>query len=924
MATHSGDRNEPPLAELPAGETAGRSEVETGLPEVETGLPEVETGEPMGGWSEEPISLLLALMQEVNRGASRERVFALVADALREIFAIDRFALVLMHQEGLRLALSVGLSPEYVAAANRQMNISAGARALAQRRPLYIPDAPEEDDFWPLQEAARAEGFHSVLILPLFADPGPLGYLIMYHDVVRPYTTAEVILAQALAQQAAVALQHAQLRAEIEARRSELEQAFQRRVDEAALLDDILLRISSSLDLESTLQSIVDAAASLVRAESASLYLRDVDGAYRATASHGLPLAELRRVVLTADQGLIGRLCDTGKPAQVTNFIEQVSTISEARELVAGLGVQATLGVPLMQGDDCVGALYVARREETSFPPDEVRTLERLASFAIVAVQNARRFTDVEAERRRLQEYVDAFPEAVIVYDRAGKVLLINDAMAQEIGMRQSLAGHVRGEILAHPERFQERPMTFRHDPEEVFQRVLRSAKSEQVLLDMHDPDQTYEMHVSPIKGTGNRVEGIVATMRDISAPLELERERSRANLLAQLLDLSALLNSDLSVPLLLEHVVEAAMSLVGARAGTLGLIEGDKLVFRRFYQPQGWIDFDISLSPGEGAPGYVWQTRRPYIANASETDPHVLAEAQQLLGFHRLVCVPVVNRAGTMIGTLGVYDPIVERDFGRRDVESLQLLAHQVAIAIENARLNEMKDSFLSVVSHELKTPVTSIKGFTQMLQRRLSPESLERAGRYLATINHQTDRLTSLINDLLDLSRIQTGRFHFALETIDFTRLVRDVVEEMQLLAPENRIDLSAPDAVTGRGNADRLRQVLVNLIDNAVQHGPPGGVIQVTVTAGDGAVTTCVSDQGPGLPEDEARRIFEPYYQVQQGAVPPAKGLGLGLYISRQVVEQHHGRIWVESAQPTTFCFSVPVEVSGIRDQVSESDT
>ena len=451
--------------------------------------------------------------------------------------------------------------------------------------------------------------------------------------------------------------------------------------------------------------------------------------------------------------------------------------------------------------------------------------------------------------------------------------------------------------------------MIFRHDYDEVFERVLRTARSEQVLVEVGNPDRTYEMQISPITGPENGVEGIVATMRDISAPLELEHERSRANLLAQLLDLSALLNSDLSVPILLEHVVEAAMLLVGARAGTLGLIEGDALVFRRFHKPEGWIDFDMALAPGQGAPGFVWQTRRPFISNDCGSDPHVLLEAQERLGFRRLACVPMVNRAGTMIGTLGVYDPIVERDFGQGDVEALQLLAHQVAIAIENARLNEMKDSFLSVVSHELKTPVTSIKGFTQMLQRRLSPESLERAGRYLNTINQQTDRLTGLINDLLDLSRIQTGRFHFAVEPIDFAALVQDVVEEMQLLASENRIELVAPDSLIARGNANRLRQVLVNLIDNAVQHGPVGGTIHVMVTAGDDGVTTCVSDQGPGLPPEEARRIFDPYYQVQQGSTPPAKGLGLGLYISRQVVEQHGGRIWVEPEQSTMFCFSVP---------------
>lgn len=176
--------------------------------------------------------------------------------------------------------------------------------------------------------------------------------------------------------------------------------------------------------------------------------------------------------------------------------------------------------------------------------------------------------------------------------------------------------------------------------------------------------------------------------------------------------------------------------------------------------------------------------------------------------------------------------------DLGQTDVEALQLLAHQAAIAIENARLNQLKDEFLSIVSHELKTPVTSIKGFSQVLKRRLSPESLEQSGRYLDVINHQADRLTALTNDLLDLSRIQTGRFSFDLDTVEYGTLLQEVVAEMQLMNVHHPIELVAPENVRVWGNGERLRQVLVNLIDNAVKHGPRGGTVRVKVESHDGA--------------------------------------------------------------------------------------
>lgn len=855
------------------------------------------------------LALLLDLVREVNQGASREAVFARVADALQQIFSIDRFALVLRQKEGLRLALSVGLSSAYVEAAGQQMAEGAGARALTARAPMYIPDATSSPEFWPLQEAATAEGFHTVLILPLFSGAEPLGYLIMYHNTVRVYTPAEVLLAQSLAQQAAFAVQHSRLRTEAEQRRFELEQAFQQRIAEADAIDDILLSISSSLDVESTLHSITHAAANLSGATSASIYLRDDAGLFRATSAYGIALDALQNVVLRPNEGLIAQICETGEPVQVANFRQEVESSTQARDVVAAVDVQATLGVPLLEGNECVGALYVGKNEVTPFTPEAVRTLQRLAAFTQVAVQNAHRFSDVEAERRRLQAYFDAIPEGVIVLDRTGTIVLLNETLSRITGLDRRAVGRSSSEVLSPRAGYTTRPINFRYDRLAVQRRVLATGKPEQGLLELEDPHQIFEVHYSPLRSASDRIDGVVATMRDITVPLELEGQRSRANLLAQLLELSAMLNSDLSVPILTERVVEVAMDLVGAQAGTLGLVEGEKLVFRRFHLSDGWVDFDILISRGQGGPGHVWETMAPYVSNDCAADAIVLQDVRQRMHFRRLVIVPVINRSGTLTGVLGTYDPVVERDFGQRDVEALQLLAHQVAIAIENARLNEVKDSFLSIASHELKTPVTSIKGFAQVLQRKLPADSLETAGRYLEIINQQTDRLTSLINDLLDLSRIQTGRFHFEVAPLDYSQLMREVVAEMQLITPDNEIRLTTPEDVMVLGRGDRLRQILVNLIGNAAEHGPLGGNIQVTVEAGVEWVTTCVRDEGPGLPPGEEERIFGPYYQVQHGSVQPARGLGLGLYISRQVVEGHGGRIWVHSDGHTTFCFTLP---------------
>lgn len=672
--------------------------------------------------------------------------------------------------------------------------------------------------------------------------------------------------------------------------------------------DELFLRLLSSLDPEHTLQAVVDSAALLSGAPFASIWIR-TDGRYHPVASHRIPLAQLESVRFPAADSPIVHLFDTGEPMEVVGYDQHAAASEAGKEILQVTGVQTMLGLPLRVDGSVEASLWISKAEALPFPANTLETLQRLVSYAEVALANATRFSGVEAERGRLQSYIDSIPEAVIVYDHAGVVQMLNRSFEQTFNVRQSLIGIKRTDLDAVFEATGSRRLHRRYDEDTVFERVIERGEAEQGLIEIDDPPRAYEAHFSPVRNRLDEVEAIVATVRDITDPLDLARERSRANLLAQLLDLSAQLNSDLSVQALTERVVEAAMAMLGTKTGALGLIEGDRLIFRRFHTPEGWVDFDASVAKGESGPGHVWEIEAPYVSNACHEDPYVLQAVRARMKFERLVYVPLFNRSGTIIGALGVYDPVVDRDFGQGDVETLQLLANQVSIAIENARLNEMKDSFLSIVSHELKTPVTSIKGFAQVMRRRLSPESQETAGRFLDIINNQTDRLTTLINDLLDLSRIQTGRFQFDIRPIDYADLIREVSAEMQLIGPRNPLQLHLPESVWVLGNADRLRQVLVNLIDNAMKHGPEDGPVRITIEVEGDEVRTFVCDQGPGLPPGEAERIFGPYYQVPQTGASPSRGLGLGLFISRQIIEGHQGRIWLDPDDHTSFCFSVP---------------
>lgn len=245
-----------------------------------------------------------------------------------------------------------------------------------------------------------------------------------------------------------------------------------------------------------------------------------------------------------------------------------------------------------------------------------------------------------------------------------------------------------------------------------------------------------------------------------------------------------------------------------------------------------------------------------------------------------------------------------------------------------ELRRLQRAKDEFLAVASHELKTPLTSLGGYSQLLAQHLERAGVDdvRARRYLKAIGSQVRRVTALIDQLLDTSRLDSGRLQLHREPTDLVALVREAVENTGGLSERHPIAVEAEaPRIEGLLDRDRVEQVVVNLLSNAVRYTPDGGPIAVAVgllpardRAGQAAFVR-VRDSGLGLAPEQLPRVFERFHQAHEqasgaggpGAAP--KGLGLGLYISREIVERHGGRIWAESAGPgrgATFTFTLPL--------------
>jgi signal transduction histidine kinase len=256
----------------------------------------------------------------------------------------------------------------------------------------------------------------------------------------------------------------------------------------------------------------------------------------------------------------------------------------------------------------------------------------------------------------------------------------------------------------------------------------------------------------------------------------------------------------------------------------------------------------------------------------------------------------------------------VTEQVRARRRVE--ELAAENGRLYAEAEAALRARDQFLSIASHELRTPVTSIRGYAQMIERSRRRDDLdvERLDRAIATIRDGAERLVVLTQDLLDVSRIQGGHLALRLAPLDLRAVIADAVRARQDdLAGRHavRTELPERDCVVV-ADRTRLDQVIANLLDNALKYSPAGGSVMIALQADDDGATVRVADEGIGVPTDMLERVFEPFGRAANAADSEVPGMGLGLFICRNIVALHGGRIWAQSSGPgqgTTVSFWLP---------------
>jgi PAS domain S-box-containing protein len=267
-----------------------------------------------------------------------------------------------------------------------------------------------------------------------------------------------------------------------------------------------------------------------------------------------------------------------------------------------------------------------------------------------------------------------------------------------------------------------------------------------------------------------------------------------------------------------------------------------------------------------------------------------------------------LVRPGGSRVALSVTYSPLYD-DEGR--------LANVIVNAVDVTRFREaeeMKSTFVSVISHELKTPVALIKGYANTLAREDANWDQETIREGLQIISEESDRLTALINNLLDASRIQAGGFKLERAEVDLPQLAAVVVDNWRTQTERHRFALDFPAGFpVVSGDEERLRQVFNNLLSNALKYSPEGGEVRVGGWREGDEVTVYVADQGIGIPESEQGHLFQRFYRVDSSLRRSTQGAGLGLFLCRTIVEAHGGRIWLRSepGKGTTVFFALPLE-------------
>lgn len=529
---------------------------------------------------------------------------------------------------------------------------------------------------------------------------------------------------------------------------------------------------------------------------------------------------------------------------------------------------------------------------------------------------------DLEKKQAMLAAIIASSEDAIISKTLEGHITSWNHAAEKMFGYTESevIGKHIS--LLIPPDKLGEEDMIIRR-----IRNGLEVKHFETIRVTRSGARIPISLTISPIKTRDGRIIGASKIARDITDQVQAKLElQNKAHIQELLLSAGMVLSANLDLQSILQMVTDITTQLTGAQFGAffynspdadedslmLYTISGaSKEDFRDFPIPRNNEVFGVTLNSGRILRSDDIRQDEHYGKNA----PHY-GMPEGHLPVVSYLAVPVNSPStGSTIGGLffghpqpGVFRPEHEK--------LISGIAAQAGVAIENAKLyeeikllNAKKDEFIGIAGHELRTPITTVKAYLQLLEDH-SPAGLP--AQFIEKALRQVNKLNRLITDLLDVSKHQAGKLEYNMIPCFLLPLIRDSLDTIRRIHSTHRLITDLPEediVITADGS--RIEQLLINLLVNAVKYSAEGTEITVAVKKADRHVIVSIRDQGIGIEAEHLKMIFHRYYRVQT-AKDMISGLGIGLYIAKEIVERHGGSIWVESQkdQGSVFYFSLPL--------------
>jgi GAF domain-containing protein len=653
--------------------------------------------------------------------------------------------------------------------------------------------------------------------------------------------------------------------------------------------------------------------------------------------------------------------------------------VSQPVGLVDVGGARTLLIVPLLKENDLIGTIVIYRQEVRRFAEKQVELLGNFAKQAVIAIENTRLLNELREslqQQTATSEVLSTISSSPGELEPVFQKMLENATRICEgkFGIMFKFANgafRALSSLGVPPALLVEQPHIVSEHPHNPLTRVARTKEV------LHIPDLSADrayikrnprivalveaggarnLLVVPMLKEGELVGAFAIYRQEVrpftdkqidlvknfaaQAVIAIENTRLLNELRESLQQqtatadvLKVISRSTFDLQTVLDTLAHSAARLCEADISYLWRREGENYVWGASYGMSGeQLAFvkshQLALQRGSASGRAALDGKIIHIPDVFEDAEYTWWEVQKVGNFRAILAVPLI-REGVPIGVLGLTrsEP---RPFSEKQIDLLTTFADQAVIAIENVRLfdeiqdksrqlaeaSQHKSQFLANMSHELRTPLNAILGYAELILDNVYGDTPEKMREVLDRIQRNGKHLLGLINDVLDLSKIEAGQLNLSLADYSLKDVVQNVYTAVEALAKEKQIALKVevpPHLPAARGDERKLTQVLLNLVGNAIKFTDTGEVA-IKAFAANGAFTVAVRDTGPGIAEAEQAKIFEEFQQADSSITKKKGGTGLGLAIAKRIVELHGGRIWVESSpgHGSTFSFTVPTKV------------